>query len=384
MKHYVSVFAQVFFCIFLSIWTIFSYLNAQDSQDDQEELRPKIIYLKATAFPQNETIYTGQEIKVSYEVSLFAGAHFIGASFEKIDTDKIELKNKNAQWKNVEQDKFQITYVFKVKQEYAVIPSLHAEALNIDGAYEESASVGEIAISALNLSTNPRYIGVLGTDFKILHYKSKTYDDSNNIVIFEFEIRSQNVRDMKLQNVKNQGFEEIKYNDDKARAIYYAVLPKVARELSFDYFDLELSRFESVQIPVIVSADSLNMQSDLRPKTTSTLFKFVFLGLGVVFFCGLFLWKKSKLALIIAAVLVGTIIYNFTLNSSEAVLKSGAHLSILPMNQSTIVRIIESDIPVEIMDSRQVIIDGNLVMFYKVLIGDSQIGWVRSEYVSKD
>ena len=54
------------------------------------------------------------------------------------------------------------------------------------------------------------------------------------------------------------------------------------------------------------------------------------------------------------------------------------------MKDSTIVRIVESDIPIQIVGERKMDLQGQSVLLYKVLIGDSQIGWVRSEYVGKN
>lgn len=359
--------------------------STQGAQDlvDTEQVRAKIVYLKVLQSPQ-ESLYIGQEVSVSYEAAFYAGASFVGANFDRVAQDRIEILNKNAQWRAIGQDRYQVTYYFKIKHEYASIPPLSVRALSADSSYEEIASVGAIALKALNLKTNPRYIGIFGEDFKVLRHKSKIYDDANNIVIFEFQVKSPNVRDMSFPNAPNQGFEELRMGEEKVGAIYYVVVPKSLRELNFEYFNLQVSRFESVSIPIVVSADSVSTQSDIKPKVSYALFKFVFLGLGVALFFGLFLWKRSKLALFVMAILIGVIVYNLTLSSFHGVLKKGAQVSILPMNKSTIVRIVESDMQVEVLDSRKVNIDGENIVFYKVLIGDSQIGWVRSVYVVKN
>ncbi|MGI0406315.1 SH3 domain-containing protein [Helicobacter himalayensis] len=390
MKNFILHFFRFFLCslVFgsmLGTQALAEQASTEGAQDlaDSEQVRAKIAYLKVLQFPQ-ESLYIGQEVSVSYEATFYAGASFVGANFDKVAQDRIEILNKNAQWRAIGQDRYQVTYHFKIKNEYSSIPPLSVRALSADSSYEEVASVGAIPLKALNLKTNPRYIGIFGEDFKILRHKSKIYDDTNNIVIFEFQVKSPNVRDMSFPNAPNQGFEELRMGEEKVGAIYYVVVPKSLRELNFEYFNLRASRFESVSIPIVVSADSVSTQSDLKPKVSYTLFKFVFLGLGVALFFGLFLWKRSKLALFAMAILIGVSVYNLTLSSFQGVLKKGAQVSILPMNKSTIVRIIESDMQVEVLDSRKVNIDGENVVFYKVLIGDSQIGWVRSVYVVKN
>lgn len=351
-----------------------------------DSARPKIIYLKTLTNLQDQTIYVGQEVFVTYEVSLFAGASLKGSSFDKIARDKIELQTKSVSWKATDSGSLQATYGFKIKSSSANIPALNATALAADGSYEENARVDSIALNAIDLRSNTRYIGVLGNNFKLLRSRSQSHDDTHNIVIFEFEIQSQNLNNMTIKGFETQGFEELKQRDDgSVYGIYYVVVPKDLRELLFEYFNPDLRRFESVHIPiVVVSSELVSTQSDLNPKASYALFKLVILGVLIALFLGLFLWKHYKIFLFIVALLCGVLIYNLAFNNIYGVLKSGAAVSILPMKDSTIVRIIESDTPAQIVGERKMDLQGQEVLLYKVLIGDSQIGWVRSEYVSKD
>lgn len=351
-----------------------------------DSARPKIIYLKTLTNLQDQTIYVGQEVFVTYEVSLFAGASLKGSSFDKIARDKIELQTKSVSWKATDSGSLQATYGFKIKSSSANIPALNATALAADGSYEENARVDSIALNAIDLRSNTRYIGVLGNNFKLLRSRSQSHDDTHNIVIFEFEIQSQNLNNMTIKGFETQGFEELKQRDDgSVYGIYYVVVPKDLRELLFEYFNPDLRRFESVHIPiVVVSSELVSTQSDLNPKASYALFKLVILGVLIALFLGLFLWKHYKIFLFIVALLCGVLIYNLAFNNLYGVVKPGAAVSILPMKDSTIVRIIESDTPVQIVGERKMDIQGQEVLLYKVLIGDSQIGWVRGEYVSKN
>lgn len=351
-----------------------------------DSARPKIIYLKTLTNLQDQTIYVGQEVFVTYEVSLFAGASLKGSSFDKIARDKIELQTKSVSWKATDSGSLQATYGFKIKSSSANIPALNATALAADGSYEENARADSIALNAIDLRSNTRYIGVLGNNFKLLRSRSQSHDDTHNIVIFEFEIQSQNLNNMTIKGFETQGFEELKQRDDgSVYGIYYVVVPKDLRELLFEYFNPDLRRFESVHIPiVVVSSELVSTQSDLNPKASYALFKLVILGVLIALFLGLFLWKHYKIFLFIVALLCGVLIYNLAFNNLYGVVKPGAAVSILPMKDSTIVRIIESDTPVQIVGERKMDIQGQEVLLYKVLIGDSQIGWVRSEYVSKN
>lgn len=358
-----------------------------------EELRPKIIYAKIISAPQmpqdqpsqDQTLYVGQEVFVTYEVSLFAGAILKSSSFEKAARDKIELQTKNVSWKSVDSGRLQATYGFKLKASSVSIPALNVTALSADGSYEESARVNSVALSVIDLRSNAQYAGILGKNFKLLRTKAQNLDEAHNIVIFEFEIQSENLKDMAIKGFDTQGFEELSQRNGSMYGIYSVVVPKELRELSFEYFNPDLRRFEGVHIPiVVVSTELVSTQSDLNPKASYTLFKLVVIGAFIALFLGLFLWRGYKIFLFVVALLCGVLIYSLVFNNIYGVLKSGAAVSILPMKDSTIVRIIESDTPVQIVGERKMDLQGQEVLLYKVLIGDSQIGWVRSEYVSKD
>lgn len=381
--------ARLFSKALLSFCFITGIIVATDTQADQElTTSPKIVYAKAlstTQTLQDQTFYVGQEVSIVYEASLFAGASLKGSNFEKSPKDKVELKNKNATWKNIDSQHLQTTYVFKLKASSAIIPALNIVALSADGSYEEQVRVDSIALNVIDLGSNAQYAGVLGKDFKLLRNKSQRYDELHNIIVFEFEMQSQNLKDMNIKGFETQGFEELSQRNGGMYGVYYVIVPKSLRELSFEYFNPDVRRFESVNIPiVVVNSELVSTQSDLNPKASYAFFKLVIIGILIILFLGLFLWKRYKIFLFIVALLCGILIYNLAFSNSYGTLKAGASVSILPMKDSTIVRIVESDIPIQIVGERKMDLQGQSVLLYKVLIGDSQIGWVRSEYVGKN
>lgn len=379
---------RLFSKVLLSFFFITGIIIATDTQADQElTTSPKIVYAKAlstTQTLQDQTFYVGQEISIVYEASLFAEASLKGSNFEK-NSKGVELKNKNATWKSVDSQRLQTTYVFKLKASSATIPALNVVALSADGSYEDTMRVDSIVLNVIDLKSNTQYAGFLGKDFKLLRHKSQNYDEFHNIIVFEFETQAQNLEDMKIQGFETQGFEELSQRNGGMYGVYYVIVPKSLRELSFEYFNPEVRRFESVNIPiVVVNSELVSTQSDLNPKASYAFFKLVIIGVLIIFFLGLFLWKRYKIFLFIVALLCGILIYTLAFSNSYGTLKSGALVSILPMKDSTIVRVVESDMPIQIVGERKMDLQGQSVLLYKVIIGDSQIGWVRSEYVSKN
>ena len=189
--------------------------------------------------------------------------------------------------------------------------------------------------------------------------------------------------DLYFKNIKNQGLDELTTIDGVARGIYYVLLPKEQSELNFEYFNLNTARFEAVRFPINATDEIVTTQSELAPKIGSVFFKRIALGLMAALFIGLYFWRNYKVFVFLGAIFIGMIIYDVVLNSDFGTVESGAQLSIVPMKNSTIIRVIESSTPAQILGERAAVIDGESVMFYKVLIDDEQVGWVRGEYVIK-
>lgn len=357
---------------------------ALSQEDEENEIyeRPKIVYVNVISAPQeDEEFYVGQEVRVTYEISLLAGAKLRSAKFSSAYSGKLELRNK-PNWENLGNNTLSATYVFKILSRNASIPAMLVNAISADESYEESVSANQIQIKTTDLRSNARYTGVLGSDFKVLWHKEKA-STNENIVIFEFEVKSPNAEDLYFKNIKNQGFDELTTIDGVARGIYYVLLPKEQSELNFEYFNLNTARFEAVRFPINATDEIVTTQSELAPKIGSVFFKRIALGLMAALFIGLYFWRNYKVFVFLGAIFIGMIIYDVVLNSDFGTVESGAQLSIVPMKNSTIIRVIESSTPAQILGERAAMIDGESVMFYKVLIDDEQVGWVRGEYVIK-
>ena len=355
---------------------------SQEDEENEVYERPKIVYVNVVSAPQeDEEFYVGQEVRVTYEISLLAGAKLRSAKFSSAHSGKLELRNK-PNWENLGNNTLSATYVFKILSRNASIPAMLVNAISADESYEESVSANQIQIKTTDLRSNARYTGVLGSDFKVLWHKEKA-STNENIVIFEFEVKSPNAEDLYFKNIKNQGFDELNTIDGVARGIYYVLLPKEQSELNFEYFNLNTARFEAVRFPINATDEIVTTQSELAPKIGSVFFKRIALGLMAALFIGLYFWRNYKVFVFLGAIFIGMIIYDVVLNSDFGTVESGAQLSIVPMKNSTIIRVIESSTPAQILGERAAVIDGESVGFYKVLIDDEQVGWVRGEYVIK-
>ena len=370
-----------FFKIVCFVLLLCGIAFSQDDEFSEVYERPKIVYVNVISAPEDEDLYVGQEVSVTYEISLLAGAKLRSANFTSSYNGKLELRNKPT-WENSGDNVLRATYIFKILSRNAIIPAMLVSALSANESYEESVSANQIQLKTKDLRSNAKFVGVLGRDFKVLWHREKT-SAMENIVIFEFEVKSPNAEDLYFKNIANQGFEELNKVDGIARGIYYVLLPKERNELSFEYFNPETSRFETVSFEIDPVSDSVVMQSDLTPKLGSVFFKRIALGLMALLFIGLYFWRDYKIFVFLAAIFVGMIIYDVVLNSDFGTVEAGAQLSIVPMKNSTIIRVIESATPVQILGQRAANIDGVDILFYKVLIDDEQVGWVRGEYVIK-
>lgn len=366
--------------LFLSmVFVIFSHLVYADNTPQPSDSlpttdssgKPKIIYVKV----QNEgdisknPIYVGQNIKVTYSLLLFSNARFVGTEFVGgIDTDKIVLRNPDTKWKLASDGSYEAMYEYKIKSTDTTIPPLKVIALSSDGSYSDSSTAPAIKLNVIDLYQNKKYAGVVADDFHLIRYRTKTYDNLNNILVFEIEAKNSNLEDLKIPNVSKQGFESSNFGADDSEGIYYCILPKTTQEISFEYFSLQEDRFKTIRMSIVPSDDMVSTQDDVKPKNNFLLFSNIFtMIILIVLLVAYFGFKRKKIFLIAFAILLIYLLWN-VFYTQQVTLVSGAKIRILPTYNSTILEIPISNEQVEVIDRHG--------KYYKIKTDDDKTGWV--------
>ncbi|MGL2687417.1 SH3 domain-containing protein [Helicobacter pylori] len=362
--------------LLVSFWV--SFLVAEDAHEP-EEIKAKVAYVKIPQLEdlENTPVYIGQTIGVTYDLLLF-DAEFLEAKIKDgLDKTQIELLNKMPKWKKVEKELFRATYYYKIKGIKAIIPSLEVSAFSNKDKYMDYSIAPKVALQVTDLSKNPRYANVMAKDLQVVQYKTKDYDDKNNILVMELAFKEANWEDFHIKEALKQGFDNASLNQIKAKegsVFYYCVLPKTLQSLSFDYFSLSNRQFKTLSFSAIPTQDTTNIQSDLIPKNNFLVFSNVALLALCVFFLVLFFIFGRKLIFLGLGILcLGFVLYHLLFTQKSAVLLAHKKIRILPTQNSTILGLSKNEMPIKILGSHD--------DYYKILTPHEQIGWVKKDEV---
>ncbi|WP_187928202.1 SH3 domain-containing protein [Helicobacter pylori] len=355
-----------------------AFLVAEDAHEP-EEIKAKVAYVKIPQLEdlENTPVYIGQIIGVTYDLLLF-DAEFLEAKIKDgLDKTQIELLNKMPKWKKVEKELFRATYYYKIKGIKAIIPSLEVSAFSNKDKYIDHSIAPKVALQVTDLSKNPRYANVMAKDLQVVQYKTKDYDDKNNILVMELAFKEANWEDFHVKEAIKQGFDNASLNQIKAKegsVFYYCVLPKTFQNLSFDYFSLSNRQFKTLSFSAIPTQDTTGIQSDLIPKNNFLVFSNVALLALCVFFLVLFFIFGRKLIFLGLGILcLGFVLYNLLFTQKSAILLAHKKIRILPTQNSTILGLSKDEMPIKILGSHD--------DYYKILTPHEQIGWVKKDEV---
>ncbi|GAA8238947.1 SH3 domain-containing protein [Helicobacter pylori] len=350
-----------------------------ENTHDPEEIKAKVVYVKIPRLEdlENNPVYIGQTIGVTYDLLLF-DAEFLEAKIkDELDKIQIELLSKMPKWKKVEKELFRATYYYKIKGIKASIPPLEVSAFSNKDKYIDYSIAPKVTLQVTDLSKNPRYANVMAKDLQVLQYKTKDYDDKNNILVVELAFKEANWEDFHIKEALKQGFDNASLNQIKAKegsVFYYCVLPKTIQNLSFDYFSLSNRQFKTLSFSTIPTQDTTGIQSDLIPKNNFLVFSNVALLALCVFFLVLFFIFGHKLIFLGLGILcLGFVLYHLLFTQKSALLLAHKKIRILPTQNSTILGLSKNEMPIKILGSHD--------DYYKILTPHEQIGWVKKDEV---
>ncbi|WP_120803107.1 SH3 domain-containing protein [Helicobacter pylori] len=362
--------------LILSFWV--SFLVAENTSEP-EEIKAKVAYVKIPQLEdlENNPVYIGQIIGVTYDLLLF-DAEFLEAKIKDgWDKTQIELLSKMPKWKKVEKELFRATYYYKIKGVKASIPPLEVSAFSNKDKYIDHSIAPKVILQVTDLSKNPRYANIMAKDLQVLQYKTKDYDDKNNILVMELAFKEATWEDFHIKEALKQGFDNASLNQIKAKegsVFYYCVLPKTIQNLSFDYFSLSNRQFKTLSFSAIPTQDTTGIQSDLIPKNNFLVFSNVALLALCVFFLVLFFIFGRKLIFLGLGILcLGFVLYHLLFTQKSALLLAHKKIRILPTQNSTILGLSKDEMPIKILGSHD--------DYYKILTPHEQIGWVKKDEV---
>lgn len=331
------------------------------------ETPSKVIYLNYEKIPQR--VLKGEIFSVTIR-SLCVVKDFIDISYKLINeeglkiVDPIPTRDKDSKY-------YYDTFYFIATSQNARLPDFEASLIDEDEKYYMSTLLLGEQLNVIALNPKSDFSNILANSFDILEYKTTTYDAAHNIVVFVATVENSDISELNLNGVFKQGIESITHTDNDYKITYYAIVEKSMNNLSFSYFNILKNRFIFINIPLIVSDDSVSTQSDLKPTNQSNEMIKMGVAAAVAFIAFLLiLWRKRYFYLIFIFVPLAYIL-SIALPSKEVCIKEGASIYLLPMSNGTIFEKATSEYNLQKEDK----VKG----WVKVQLNNEKIGWVKDE-----
>ncbi|MCF6243775.1 MAG: hypothetical protein L3J43_01915 [Sulfurovum sp.] len=257
------------------------------------------------------------------------------------------------------------TFYFKAGKTDLRLPLLFISSSSLEVTLEKEY------ISLDVLKERQDFSGVLGAEMKIKNYQVSNFDGKNHIVNLSIEAYEANIEDMILSGLSDYGIENVKRENAKVTAEFYAVLPRTQKVLKFTYFNTLKQRYIPIELSIEVMDASVTTQSDLNPKVDAfDRLKRYALMFFSIFFIVMFIWKRDFLYLVLGIISVVTLL-TFYIPHKKICVKQGAPLYILPTETSTIGTRVENQLDTMILNEHG--------KYTKIEYKKGVIGWIIDE-----
>ncbi|WP_428738967.1 hypothetical protein [Sulfurimonas sp.] len=261
------------------------------------------------------------------------------------------------------------TFKLYLKSSDAKLPDIEA-SLVADVSFDTTTIVGD-KLNVITLNPQKNFSNIVANNFALKNYKTISYDNKHNIVIFSAIATNSMLEAMHFKNVFKQGIESIEQTLGDSEITYFVVINKKYDKFSFSYFNILRNQFVTLDIPIVVEDDSVTTQTDLKPTNQSheKIKMYIAAAVSILLFI-ISIWRKKYIYIIFSIVPVGYIYLSATPQQNICI-KQGVSIHLLPVDNGTIFEVTQSQIylPQE----------GSVERYVKVRLENEKIGWVKNE-----
>lgn len=370
--------AWLFFCA--SLFANINDVNDLQTPKEQQELSgadipyeesidtlSKVIYLNYEKIPKR--VLKGEIFSITIK-NLCVVKDFVNITYKLSNEEGLNIINPIPA-RDKDSKYYYDTFYFIATSQNAKLPDFEATLIDTDEkAYKTTMLSGE-KLNVISLNPKNDFSNIIANSFDILEYKTTNYDATHNIVVFVATAINSDISALKLNGVYKQGIESATHTGNDSKITYYAIVGKSMSNLSFSYFNVLKNRFIFVNIPLIVSDDSVTTQSDLKPTDQSNEIIKMGAAATVAFLAFLIiLWRKRYIYLIFIFIPLAYIL-SIALPSKEVCVKEGSAIYLLPMSNGTIFEKATAQYSLQ----KEAEIEG----WTKVQLNNEKIGWVKDE-----
>lgn len=243
--------------------------------------------------------------------------------------------------------------------------------------FRNTQEIGNAKISLNNISINELkfnkdYSQLVASNLKIINLKCTEYDETSTICGMDAKAENTNFNNFSLKNVKSQSITNVGKDYENAKCSIALIFPNNLKSFSFSYFDPIQNDFIEYSNNIIVESEEISTQTDLNPITKEINFYLQIGSLILAVICLVIVVIFKRFFSLIAVALV-FIAFAFIDGGefSNAKLKAGANVRILPTNNSTIFYKNTSLKEVKVLAKKD--------DFVKVALDEDTSGWVKNE-----
>jgi len=263
------------------------------------------------------------------------------------------------------------TFYFLVTQSDAKLPDITASPRTYDETPHKSTTIEGPKLNVITLNPKKNFSNIIANSFELIEYKTTTYDNRHNIIVFMATATNCDIKALHFNNVFKQGVESVLEDYIDSKITYYIVINKEIENFSFSYFNLKKNKYILLNIPIIVNDDSVTTQSDLKPKDQSRERLKMMIAAGIALLGLIFiLWRKKYIYLVFILIPLAYIAY-IGMPSKELCIKTGSQIHLLPVSNGTIFETTQNRIYLQK--------EGGVKGFVKVKLQNDKIGWVKDE-----
>ena len=328
----------------------------------------KVLYLSYINIPKR--VIKGEIFSVTIKtVSVISD--FEDIEYTLSDAQGVAILNDGIPYRKEKSRFFLDTFYFQATGTNVRLPDITATLKDYFGTTYQPTTLAGKRIEAIALNPRDDFCNIIAKDFVIKHYKTTSYDDRHNIVVFIAEAKQTFLKDFHLQNVIKQGFESLSDAIESSRMTYYAVIDKKEENLHFSYFNIRKNDYITLNIPIIVDDDSVATQSDLKPKDDSKKRFKLFVAVAVVFLGIVLLIWRRRVIYIFMIILPGIYAIYLMIPTKQVCIKKESKIRILPLENSTVFEVTQRELRLNKIGSSE--------GFVKIELPNRKIGWVKNE-----
>jgi hypothetical protein len=336
-----------------------------------ENIESKELYLEYSSHPQR--VFTGQKFDIELKALILKPAD----SYDKIITsfskeDNIDILTSDIIWKKNKASEYKTTISYKIFQDEFVLPTITL-SLYKNEEIVDFISIESPEIQYEKIAVNQKLFSkVIAKKLEVFTVKAKQYNNNILHTTINLKATNGNLEDFILNSYsEDQGIDSLSDLYPIQNLYYYVMIPIHTKEIKFTYYNTESKGFVTMKLPIILDEELVSTQTELNPYNSSILiYKQILSGSLLLLFIILFIFKRKNIYLIFLMICIAIFTYLFIPNK-KILLKENVNVYILPSNNSTVFKTLESKEIVEIVNEKK--------YFIKVLFNNQSIGWLKKD-----